>query len=433
MALLFISTLFSGVAQTFEADGIWYKIMEAGKCMVSSNPASEYSGILAVPETVANEGTFYEVTGVADFAFDGCKNLESVSLPQTVKSIGRNAFYECTSLVGVESSGIESIGNAAFAGCQALAAFEFSNSIRSIGDNAFRYCSALEVAYLPEEAVLGEAVFTGCRQLREVSLPELLTELPPYLFSECVSLENLTGTENLKTIGDYSFANCSSLENIEFGEELSLIGSHAFSMCRLLKLKEISGQDLTIAGYAFEGCEALTELTFRGVYEIGEEAFGNCRGLTSVDFGNSLKFIRDRAFRAGEDISYVACYSEQPPFLSSSAFPVYVYMNATLEVLPGKSMLYTQTPPWSNFLKIIPEEEYDGVEAMTQENALDFHIFTKGLDITVCGPRGQIYVFTPSGLKMAEVEKSDADFTLLMPRKGLYIMVVNGVSFKVAL
>ncbi len=78
------------------------------------------------------------------YAFSGCSGLSSVTIPNSVTSIGSSAFYNCTGLKYVTiGDGIEKIGNYAFSGCASLESFSFGTSLTTIGDEAFSDCTAM--------------------------------------------------------------------------------------------------------------------------------------------------------------------------------------------------------------------------------------------------------------------------------------------------
>lgn len=96
--LLLCSTVAS--AHDFEVDGIYYNITDATAKTVEvtysgSYSSSEYTGAETIPSTVTYNGTTYSVTSIGEWAFDNCTGLTSVTIPNSVTSIGGNAFYSC--------------------------------------------------------------------------------------------------------------------------------------------------------------------------------------------------------------------------------------------------------------------------------------------------------------------------------------------------
>lgn len=104
-----------------EIDGIWYNLVEkALQAEVTSNPdgTTKYTGTIIVPSTVTYEDVEYSVTSIGGSAFDVCRNLTSVILPESVTSIGGGAFYLCRNLTSIIlPKSVTSIGNNAFENC----------------------------------------------------------------------------------------------------------------------------------------------------------------------------------------------------------------------------------------------------------------------------------------------------------------------------
>lgn len=417
--------LFSG-AQTFEAGGLFFEVTAEGECQLIASPSGYYSGEIDVPSAAVWEGHEYAVTGVDAYAFDNCTALTAVSLPVSVKSVGRNAFYRCGALESFSGRGVEAVGSSAFSGCASLQNLLLGNSLAYIGDSGFRNCTALVSIEVPLDTEIGLNVFSGCTSLRRVKLPSSLTAIPAYTFSGCTSLEGVEGLDSVVEFGDYAFGNCSALENISVSRPLEAIGSHAFSMCASLEIDTIRGNGLSIASFAFEGCSALRNLSLLGVTEIGEEAFGNCEALDSLIFDESMRNIRDRAFKNCEAISYVSSAALQPPFMSTHSFADAVYENAWLEVGPGLALLYRQSPPWSLFEHII---ETSGIDEILDSRA-PIGITTEGLSAKVAGPNGHLEIFSVDGVRVVSMEKSDEEVSMLLPYPGLYVAVLNGIGVK---
>ena len=116
----------------------------------------------------------YEVIGIADKAFYNCKNIKSITIPSTVKSIGNYAFYKCTNLVSVT----------------------LPNSIESIGARAFSNCDSLTTIIIPNGVTsLEPATFWGCYNLTSITLPNSLTYIDDYVFDGCsLSIIYFNGT-----------------------------------------------------------------------------------------------------------------------------------------------------------------------------------------------------------------------------------------------
>lgn len=454
LSFIIASLLVSTVgAQGFVEDGIAYALLPGspGCCEVTYDPAVTYGGIVNIPAAVVYEGEELAVVGIGPYAFAGSWSLSAVSLPASVRYLGRNAFQSCSSLTSISLSpevstvgdqafyscsslasfmgeGVTEIGNAAFSGCSSLYDFK-AGKLYYLGDGAFGSCSSLVSFTLPDGIRLGKGVFAGCTSLESVTLPESMTVIPEYTFSDCVALKRVENSWGVTEIGDYAFNTCKSLQTFEFGVNVSSIGRGAFGFCADLAVDSIRGDNATIGAYAFTGCTSLSELKLSGVEEIGEEAFANAVSLKSLRFFTPLHYIRDRAFRNCGAISFVGCYLNQPPFMSASAFDSEVYSRAELNVLFGKGLLYRQSPPWSNFVFVteLPEDDNTSVGKIEEISSIEY---AYGI-LSVSGAPGVVRIHTIDGLSIFEGSKGEDELRVPLARRGLVIVSYNGNSAKV--
>ena len=197
-----------------------------------------------------------------------CSSLVSITIPNTVTSIGDEAFYCCSSLASVTFEGESqptSIGRVAFDGCSSLVSITIPESVTSIGDSAFSRCDNLMSITIPSSVVsIGYQVFDGCDNLNytEYSNAKYLgNSSNPYLY--------LWETTNR------DFTSCTINSNCKF------IGSYAFSRCDNLMSITIPSSVVSIGDYAFDGCSSLESITIpNSVTSIGRYAFRECSNLT---------------------------------------------------------------------------------------------------------------------------------------------------------
>ncbi|WP_072228520.1 leucine-rich repeat domain-containing protein, partial [Campylobacter coli] len=170
-----------------------------------------------------------------------CESLEEIILPDSLKSIGEYAFYDCCLKKLKLNEGLEVIENYAFYKCESLEEIILPDSLKSIGEYAFEKCSSLKNLNFNEGLeVIGENAFYKCKSLEVISLPDSLKEIRRYAFEDCSSLKNLNFNEGLEVIENYAFSGCKSLEEISFPDSLKEIGEGAFFGVYNLKRIHIS-------------------------------------------------------------------------------------------------------------------------------------------------------------------------------------------------
>jgi hypothetical protein len=154
-------------------------------------------------------------------------SLVSITIPDSVTSIGEQAFACCFNLASVTiPNSVTSIGNTAFALCNSLAAITIPDSVTSIGDSTFRRCSSLESVTIPDSVTsIGDSTFRECRSLESVTIPDGITGIGNYAFQGCSNLASITIPDSITSIGHYAFDGCSSLAAIEVGSNNSAYSS----------------------------------------------------------------------------------------------------------------------------------------------------------------------------------------------------------------
>ena len=185
--------------------------------------------------------------GVTVIAANTCQffyELENLTLPSTLVTIERCAFYYCPKLKTVDFTRckhLKEIGEEAFWRCEKLEEVDFSIStqLKRIGDGAFACCTKLQNIILPvslEE--IGNRTFSSCKKLKKIILPVSLEEIGDGTFSCCEKLEEVdfSLSTQLKRIGDETFYHCKKLQNIVLPDSVTFIGQEAFVQCESLRL-----------------------------------------------------------------------------------------------------------------------------------------------------------------------------------------------------
>ena len=338
--------------------GYWYDVPNTSGTTtlfaIYLTPSSNYQtaqNYVVVPKNVS---------AIADSAvnmFSGTNNtVKFVTLPRQTSKIGKNAFANCSGLVGVSMSDfVTSIGESAFKSDSALTNFRAPTSLQTLSQAAFSGCTSLsKVKNLDATGIteIPSDCFSGCSKIEKIVLSANITkiglgafagsgvktinledtkleELGASAFNSCSSLTQVTVPSTLKTVGQAAFmfsgitevknfagTSVSKIEStafyfskliqIEFPESLVSIDSLAFYDCsELTRVGGLQNTKVTqILDSAFSGCSKLKNVIFpQTLLTLGGGAYSGCSALTSVTFNSNLKTIGANAFEGCSSLS----------------------------------------------------------------------------------------------------------------------------------
>ncbi len=241
-----------------------------------------------------------DVKGIGNYAFYKCSGLTSVTIPNSVTSIGGSAFdgtawfnnqpdgliyagkvaykYKGTMPEGTEiviKDGTSEISDHAFSGCRGLISITMPNSVTSIGESAFNNCSGLT-----------KAEFASIESLCKIKFGNFASNPLYYthnLYINGQEVKDLVIPNSVTSIGEYAFYDCSGLTSVTIGNSVTSIGSSAFYDCSGLTSVTIGNSVTSIGSSAFYGCSGLTSIDIpNSVTSIGSSAFYGCSGLEEV-------------------------------------------------------------------------------------------------------------------------------------------------------
>ena len=279
---------------------------------------------VAVPQVLDG----YKVTKIDYGAFKNNRNIVRVSIPEGVESIGNYAFSGCRALTSVtlpesltsmgygliEDTAVESITipkNVAecrydvyppyggpLAGCKTLKNVVFEAGMTTIPSNVCKSSgntSYIESVIIPDSVEnIGGSAFDGCDHLKEINISEGVVTIGGSAFRACKAVDSLVIPKTVTTVGSDAFSGCTLLESVTIQENSKTgfkvtIGTSAFENCAGLEEINMSGNVTSIDSNAFSGCTALENVVIpEGVTSIGNSAFSGCTALKSLTLPESL-------------------------------------------------------------------------------------------------------------------------------------------------
>ena len=254
-------------AEIVMVDGIQYTTDPVTQTAAVSGYAG--SSNLVVPSTIVVSSVTYTVNAVAGNAFQS-RGLTSIVLPNTVLSIGDNAFFGCHSLTSVSlGSSVTSIGEDAFYNCDLLSSIVLPDSLVSLGDGAFQASGLTSVTIPNGVTAIPDSAFYACHSLTSVSLPSSLVSFGPYAFAAC-PITSMEIPSTVLSIGNYAFDGCTVLSSLVLPSSGTVYGFRVFSGCSALLELVIPKQVSTIDGTSFGNSSIVTLHVFDGTTVTGD-------------------------------------------------------------------------------------------------------------------------------------------------------------------
>ena len=313
-----------------------------------------YSQVGKPGNVTLREGTL----GVADRAFYGCSNLSTITIPASLKYFGEEAFYNCKSVNKVKISdlaawceiesqglgnpvyyakalylndiklsgnliipdGVQRIGEDAFYGCKGITSISIPNSVKEIKYGAFEACDDLAVVHVADLSSWckidfsretanplnnGGNLYIGNNHIRQLIIPEDITEIKPYAFYGYQALESVVVGESVVGIGESAFSCCSNLKSVVIKEGTTKLGFGAFSCCEDLVSVTMPNSVITLDAAVFFKCSKLKTIVIpETVTSIGQECFKGCSNLNSVIIPNNVTSVGSYAFEDCVSLEY---------------------------------------------------------------------------------------------------------------------------------
>ena len=201
-----------------------------------------FTGSRLVIPTISPDGE--RVTAIGRSAFNECKTITSVVIPDGVTTIKAYAFYKCAKLTKVTvADSVTTIESGVFSGCKSLTDIKLPANLTTLKNGVFMDCTSLKSIVIPVGVtVLDKGMFNACLSLESVTLPETMTSM----------------------LGGFSFYHCTSLKTIILPDSMTNIGAATLQGCGALESIVVGIAVKTIAGSAFDECPSFTTVFYRG-------------------------------------------------------------------------------------------------------------------------------------------------------------------------
>ena len=293
LLVVFLSMMASA-QKTVKIDDIYYKLFqETQEAEVTFMVRWYYVGDVVIPPVIVYEDVEYHVTSIGAKAFFKSTEMTSVTIPNSVTSIGNNIFPGCTGLASIVieegnavydsredcNAIIETASNKLLFGCNGTT---IPNSVTSIGNASFANSGVTSIIITNGVTSIGEEAFSGCSGLTSVTIGSGVTTIGNDAFKDCDNLKRVEINNNAIVSKRYDFETDNTINKL-FGSQVE---------------EYVLGEDVTSIGYgAFYGSPNLTSFDMSdNVTSIGESAFRECRKLSSFRMSSNVTSIGDLAF-----------------------------------------------------------------------------------------------------------------------------------------
>lgn len=283
----------------------------------------------SMPSLVSLNLKHAQLVQIPDNQFNGKELLLEVILPDSLETIGNQAFRGCINLTTIRiPEKVKSLSNYTFYSCSNLVSIDFTEGLTSIGYECFYNCYSLEKLVLPQSLVnMDPEIFIYCYKLKSVNIPPKVKTLNYNTFYNCTSLESVTFSDGLTSMGTSVFYDC-ALTNLVLPDNLTSIDDYAFYSNNINTLA-LPAKLVNLGSYSFAYCPIDSLKLPAGLNNIENGAFGYC---------TSLKDIR--------------CEQPTPPVLSNDPFVGFDKTKCSLTVSSWAANMYKQANIWSSFYPV---------------------------------------------------------------------------------
>jgi len=327
------------VTASAKAEDYYTYTVSKGEATITGVDTS-ISGEVIIPSTLGG----YPVTVIGESAFEGCRGITSLTIPEGITSIGDSAFKGCAFINTVNYNAVNCIRTTScsypvtpvFEGCARITTVNIGENVKSVPGYTFYGCTGITTLNfnatkcdkmgmpVDSSSISVYPVFTECKNLKTINIGENVTKIPECAFAYMTTITSFVIPDNVTVIGKSAFKDCTALTSVYIPESITKIPSNAFANCSALRSITIPESVTSVGTSAFYGCENLTTVNFNAVnctemgssyypafqycsvlknVNIGERvtnipalAFGECKKIESVYIPDSVKTIGESAF-----------------------------------------------------------------------------------------------------------------------------------------
>ena len=297
-----VMATFRGVDGTIDASvydgkisGICYLYIEDGIKKIGKNAFANSDTVLGVE--IVNTDT------IDDYAFSNCPAIKQLYIDSVV-NINDYAFYNDIAIDDIViNQDLVNIGSHAFDSCKLISKVKLPNTVRNIGAYAFYDCNSMKSINIPVGVdIINEYTFFGCASLLSVDLPNTVKSIGDYAYYGCVLVNDLSLGNAVESIGAYAFYNCNKVKEILLPDSLKSIGNYAFRSCSTITEITIPDSVTQLGDCVFYACTGLERAEFgTGIVKIGNSEFYGCVKFTELYLYGNVNNIHDLAFYGAED------------------------------------------------------------------------------------------------------------------------------------
>lgn len=286
-------------AETRSEDGRYKYILHDDGVHITWHAPSDYRRDFIIPDTIDGK----RVTEIGSWVFRR-SNMSSITIPNSVTSIGSNAFSECSALTSVTiPSSVTTLGAFSFSKCTNLSSITIPDRITEIPIGVFSECESLTSVTIPNSVTtIGKEAFYGCKNLTSVTIPDSVTTIEEGAFSECEKLTSIIIPDSVTTIEEKAFLGCRNLadknnfiivrnvlygysgedKNVIIPDGVTIISADAFKHSFPIGIVSVTipASVTYIGDYAFGACQSLSSVKICGkTPKLGNEVFYNTQNL----------------------------------------------------------------------------------------------------------------------------------------------------------